>query len=138
MIDGIAHNIPFLTALMRHDRWRTGELSTGFIAEEYPDGFHAREPDDDVQTILVGVAAAVDHLSNERRREITDQMDGPEVTFTRERVVQIGQQTTSVLIESTTLGQVSVSVIGDDDVIGERVQLESPLVARRAVMEGCR
>ena len=34
-IDGIRHNIPFLTALMAHPRWRAGKLSTGFIAEEY-------------------------------------------------------------------------------------------------------
>src|SRR5581483_11320196 len=40
-IDGIRHNIPFLSALMQHERWRAGRLSTGFIAEEYPDGFHA-------------------------------------------------------------------------------------------------
>src|SRR5206468_3610595 len=38
-IDGIRHNIPFLTALMAHPRWRAGKLSTGFIAEEFPDGF---------------------------------------------------------------------------------------------------
>ena len=40
-IDGIQHNIPFLSALMQHPRWRKGALSTGFIAEEYPDGFQA-------------------------------------------------------------------------------------------------
>ena len=39
-IDGIRHNIPFLSALMQHPRWRAGKLSTGFIAEEFPDGFH--------------------------------------------------------------------------------------------------
>ena len=39
VVDGIQHNIPFLTALMQHPRWREGRLSTGFIAEEYPDGF---------------------------------------------------------------------------------------------------
>ncbi len=38
-IDGIRHNIPFLSALMQHPRWREGRLSTGFIAEEFPDGF---------------------------------------------------------------------------------------------------
>src|ERR1700728_504720 len=32
-IDGIRHNIPFLSALMSHPRWREGRLSTGFIAE---------------------------------------------------------------------------------------------------------
>ena len=40
VIDGIRHNIPFLSALMAHPRWRAGKLSTGFIAEEFPDGFH--------------------------------------------------------------------------------------------------
>ena len=42
VIDGIRHNIPFLAALMAHPRWQAGKLSTGFIAEEFPDGFHAR------------------------------------------------------------------------------------------------
>src|SRR6187401_2170007 len=40
-IDGIRHNIPFLAALMAHPRWRAGKLSTGFIAEEFPQGFQA-------------------------------------------------------------------------------------------------
>ena len=39
VIDGIRHNIPFLSTLMQHPRWREGRLSTGFIAEEFPDGF---------------------------------------------------------------------------------------------------
>jgi propionyl-CoA carboxylase alpha chain len=47
VVDGIEHNIPFLSALMQHPRWREGRLSTGFIAEEYPDGFSPRKPDDE-------------------------------------------------------------------------------------------
>ena len=43
-IDGIRHNIPFLSALMHHPRWREGNLSTGFIAEEFPKGFAVRVP----------------------------------------------------------------------------------------------
>src|SRR5882757_6418096 len=43
-IDGIRHNIPFLSALMQHQRWQEGRLSTGFIAEEFPDGFTATAP----------------------------------------------------------------------------------------------
>src|SRR5579863_5231584 len=39
-IEGIRHNIPFLAAIMQHPRWREAKLSTGFIAEEFPDGFH--------------------------------------------------------------------------------------------------
>src|SRR6202789_33119 len=41
-IDGIRHNIPFLSALMNHPRWREGNLSTGFISEEVPKGFAVR------------------------------------------------------------------------------------------------
>ena len=43
-IEGIRHNIPFLASLMQHPRWRSGALATGFIAEEYPDGFMPAAP----------------------------------------------------------------------------------------------
>ena len=43
-IDGIRHNIPFLAALMQNPRWRSGELSTNFINEEFPQGFKPRTP----------------------------------------------------------------------------------------------
>src|SRR5437764_6043904 len=46
-IDGIRHNIPFLAALMAHPRWRAGKLSTGFIAEEFLDGFRNPAPEGD-------------------------------------------------------------------------------------------
>ena len=45
VVDGIRHNIPFLAALMAHQRWRAGKLSTGFIAEEFPAGFHPQVPE---------------------------------------------------------------------------------------------
>ncbi|MCH9766154.1 MAG: acetyl/propionyl/methylcrotonyl-CoA carboxylase subunit alpha [Alphaproteobacteria bacterium] len=90
LIDGIQHNIPFLAALMQHSRWRKGELSTGFIQEEYPDGFLAREPEGEEAQILAAVAASMDHLNNARRREITQQMEGTAVAFAKRRVVKIG------------------------------------------------
>jgi len=73
-IDGIEHNIPFLSALMQHPRWRAGNLSTGFIAEEYPDGFHHREPEGEERDILAAVAAWIDHINNIRRRHISGQL----------------------------------------------------------------
>ncbi len=91
-IDGIQHNIPFLTALMQHPRWRSGNISTGFIAEEYPDGFKAREPQGRELELLAGVAAAIDHLNNNRRRHITGQMHGSLVRFASRRVVRVGRQ----------------------------------------------
>ncbi len=53
-IDGIRHNIPFLAALMAHPRWQAGQLSTGFIAEEFPDGFRRVEPQAEVGADLRG------------------------------------------------------------------------------------
>ncbi len=73
-IDGIEHNIPFLSALMQHPRWRAGNLSTGFIAEEFPDGFKNRQPEGETRDILAAVAGAIDHLHNVRRRHISGQL----------------------------------------------------------------
>jgi propionyl-CoA carboxylase alpha chain len=75
-IDGIEHNIPFLSALMQHPRWRRGDLSTGFIAEEFAGGFKHREPEGEARDVLVAVAAAIDNLNNVRRRHISGQLPG--------------------------------------------------------------
>jgi propionyl-CoA carboxylase alpha chain len=89
-IDGIRHNIPFLSALMQHPRWQEGRLSTGFIAEEYPDGFHPIAPEGERGKIIAAVAAAVDHVLGERKRRIGGQMTGRLVTRERRRVVWLG------------------------------------------------
>src|SRR5262245_25370873 len=68
VVDGIRHNVPFLAALMAHPRWRAGKLSTGFIAEEYPEGFHALPPKGEAAEVLGAVAAAIDHVLGERKR----------------------------------------------------------------------
>ena len=88
VIDGVEHNIPFLTALMQHPRWKSGQLSTGFIAEEFKGGFRPRALAGEDLEVLAAVAVAIDHLGNARRREITDQMGGPSVRFARRRIVK--------------------------------------------------
>jgi propionyl-CoA carboxylase alpha chain len=90
VIDGIRHNIPFLAALMQHKRWQDGRLSTGFIAEEYPDGFHPVVPEGATAQTIAAVAAAVDHVLGERKRRISGQMTGREVTRERRRAVRLG------------------------------------------------
>ena len=91
VIDGIRHNIPFLSALMAHPRWRAGKLSTGFIAEEFPDGFHPHAPDGERAQVLASVAAAIDHVLGERKRQISGQMDGRSVTRESQRAVWLGE-----------------------------------------------
>jgi propionyl-CoA carboxylase alpha chain len=76
-IDGIRHNIPFLSAVMAHPRWREGRLSTDFIAEEFGQGFQPAPPTGEAAHVFVAVAAAIDHRLNERKRGISGQMRDP-------------------------------------------------------------
>jgi propionyl-CoA carboxylase alpha chain len=91
-IDGIRHNIPFLSALMNHPRWREGRLSTGLIAEEFPRGFAARAPEGEVGRRLAAVAAAIDHVLGERKRQISGQMIGRPVFRERRRAVWLDRE----------------------------------------------
>jgi propionyl-CoA carboxylase alpha chain len=111
-IDGIRHNIPFLSALMQHPRWRSGQLSTGFIAEEFPEGFHAPRPFGEVARRMAAVAAWIDHVQNERKRSISGQMRPDGVRFERERVVMLGSDGREVLVEDID-GGVAIVVDGE-------------------------
>jgi len=81
-IEGIRHNIPFLAAIMQHPRWRSGAISTGFIAEEFPRGFERTPPTGAMARIIAAVAAAIDHVLGERKRRISGQLN---TALTRER-----------------------------------------------------
>ena len=91
VIDGIRHNVPFLAALMAHPRWQAGKLSTGFIAEEFPGGFHAQTPEGETGDVLAAVAAAIDHVLGERKRRISGQLDGRSVTRESQRALWLGE-----------------------------------------------
>ena len=98
-IDGIRHNIPFLSALMDHARWKSGALSTGFIAEEFPDGFKPIAPQGEVAHLFAAVATAIDHKLNTRKRGISDQMMASKpVQFDADRVVRLGALSVEVRV----------------------------------------
>jgi propionyl-CoA carboxylase alpha chain len=89
-IDGIRHNVAFLSAVMRSPRFRAGRLSTAFIAEEYPDGFQGVRAEGEVSRLMVAVATAIDHVLGERKRRISGQMMGRAVMRERRRCVKLG------------------------------------------------
>ena len=68
-VEGIGHNIPFLSAVMDHDRFRSGNITTAFIAEEYPDGFNGVEPDRRLAADLSAVAMMLDAIEAERQAQ---------------------------------------------------------------------
>jgi propionyl-CoA carboxylase alpha subunit len=91
-IEGIRHNIPFLSALMAHERWQAGRLSTAFLAEEFPDGFRPIAPEGETARVLAAVAAAIDHVLGERKRRISGQLAGRAVTREHLRAVRLGER----------------------------------------------
>ena len=104
-IDGVRHNIPFLSALMQHPRWREGRLSTGFIAEEYPEGFHLPPPEGEGAMLLAAVAAAVDHRLAARKQKISGQLGRSRAKAETEHVVRLGDReyTTETNDEGVTI-----------------------------------
>jgi propionyl-CoA carboxylase alpha chain len=76
-IDGISHNIDFLSALMQHPRFREGRLTTGFIAEEYPEGFHGAPVPEALTERLAAVAGIIACAQAARAAEIDGRLNGP-------------------------------------------------------------
>ena len=92
VIEGVANTISFLAAVMGHKRFRAGELSTGFLDEEYPRGFMPLVPCGETAELLACVAATADHRMNERKRMISGQMPTAHpVRFDRARSVMLGK-----------------------------------------------
>jgi len=91
-VEGVEHNVPFLAAVMQSERFRKGALSTGFIAEEFPGGFHGVKPEGDELLTLAAVGAALDHVYGERKRRISGQLTGRLVTREKNRVVRVGDR----------------------------------------------
>jgi len=76
-IDGIGHNVDFLSALMQHPRFRAGNLTTGFIAEEYPEGFDGAPASDELLRGLAAVAAGMSFTEAARARKVSGQLGDP-------------------------------------------------------------
>lgn len=98
VVDGIEHNLPFLSALMQHPRWREGRLSTGFIAEEYPDGFTPIAPDADDKAVLASIATAVELLRRDRLDRLSGRLAPHSGALKRDWVVKLGQDYLSATV----------------------------------------
>jgi propionyl-CoA carboxylase alpha chain len=75
-IEGIHHNIAFLTAIMHNKRFREGRLTTAFIAEEFPDGFHGQPLDNESRRSFVAAAVAARLVRALRASGISGTMNG--------------------------------------------------------------
>ena len=73
-IEGLGHNIDFVSAIMQHPRFRSGELTTGFIAEEYPEGFHGAATSDALKGQLAAIAGFIATARADRARNVDGQL----------------------------------------------------------------
>ena len=96
-IEGVGHNIDFVSAIMQHPRFRSGELTTGFIAEEYPDGFTGAATSDEVKRNLAAIAGFIATARSDRARLVDDQLGQP-LEALGEWSVKIGDKRMAVSI----------------------------------------
>ncbi len=73
-LEGLGHNIDFVSAIMQHPRFRSGELTTGFIAEEYPEGFTGAPTDERVTRALAAIAGFMASAEADRARRTDGQL----------------------------------------------------------------
>ena len=126
VIRGISSNIPFQAALLAHPRFVSGEFNTGFIAEQYSQGFRAEDVPHDDADFLVALAAFVRRKSRERAAGLTGQLPGYGVKVGHDfSVITMGtsgeNRYTAVHVDEV-LGQVGSAVV---TVEGKRFAISS-------------
>ncbi|WIV50007.1 acetyl/propionyl/methylcrotonyl-CoA carboxylase subunit alpha [Marivivens sp. LCG002] len=77
-VEGIGHNLPFVAAVMDHERFTSGNMTTAFIAEEYPEGFEGVTLPKDQLVRVAAAAAAMNRVAEIRRARISGRMDNHE------------------------------------------------------------
>jgi propionyl-CoA carboxylase alpha chain len=70
-VEGIGHNLPFVGAVMDHPRFVSGDISTAFIAEEYPDGFQGATLAPELLRRIAAATAAMNRVAEIRRSRIS-------------------------------------------------------------------
>ena len=103
-VEGIGHNLPFLSAVMDHPRFVAGEITTAFIAEEYPEGFQGVTLPDATLRRVVASAAAMHRVAEIRRARISGKMDNHERRVGTDWVVTLQKQSFPVTIDADRNG----------------------------------
>ena len=119
-VEGIGHNLPFLSAVMDHKKFISGQITTAFIAEEYSEGFDGVDLTDDKIQDLAACAAAMNRVAEIRRTKISGRMDNHERRVGDDWVVQIAGKVFLVNVLADTAGanvifedETSIRVSGD-------------------------
>jgi propionyl-CoA carboxylase alpha chain len=111
-IEGLGHNVDFLNAIMQHPRFRSGELTTGFIAEEYPEGFAGAPASDELKRVLAAVGGVIATADADRARRIDQQLDSA-FYAPGDWTVRIGEREEGSSTYEVRLGEDAITVDGE-------------------------
>jgi len=103
-IEGIGHNLPFLSAVMDHPKFIAGEMTTAFIAEEYPDGFDGVVLGEDTLRRIAASCAAMHRVAEIRRTRVSGRMDNHERHVGEDWVVTLQDKSFPVSVSADREG----------------------------------
>ncbi|MCC1480650.1 acetyl-CoA carboxylase biotin carboxylase subunit [Roseibaca sp. Y0-43] len=112
-VEGIGHNLPFLSAVMDHPRFASGNITTAFIAEEYPEGFEGAALPEDLLKRVAACACAMNRVAEIRRARVSGRMDNHERVVGTDWVVNLGGNSYSASIKADREGA-TVTLDGSD------------------------
>ncbi len=136
-VEGIGHNLPFLSAVMDHEKFTSGEMTTAFIEEEYPEGFQGVELPEASLKKIAAACAAMHRVAEIRRTRVSGRMDNHERRVGADWVVSVqghdypvvvkadhdgstvefGDSALRVSSDWTPGDQLAVVQVGDDKVV---------------------
>jgi propionyl-CoA carboxylase alpha chain len=117
-LEGIGHNLPFLAAVMDHPKFVRGDITTAFIAEEYPDGFTGVTLPEAALVPIAAAAAAMNRVAEIRRARVSGRMDNHERHVGADWVVSLQGQDHAVTISADRAG-------ADVAIAGQVLRVES-------------
>ncbi|NNE52404.1 MAG: acetyl/propionyl/methylcrotonyl-CoA carboxylase subunit alpha [Sulfitobacter sp.] len=103
-VEGIGHNLPFLSAVMDHPIFIAGDMTTAFIEEQYPDGFEGVELDEDSLRRIAAATAAMHRVAEIRRARVSGRMDNHERKVGTDWNVALQGHSFDVVIEADQAG----------------------------------
>ncbi|MET2829249.1 acetyl/propionyl/methylcrotonyl-CoA carboxylase subunit alpha [Mesorhizobium shangrilense] len=105
-VEGIGHNLPFLSAVMAQPRFREGRLTTAYIAEEFPGGFSGVEPDDAHARMLAVVAAFINVRIERRAARISGALAHYSRSVGKDWVVMVANRDFALAIAEDEAGDI--------------------------------
>lgn len=97
-VEGIGHNLPFLSAVMDHPKFISGTITTAFIGEEYPEGFMGAQLHEPMLRQIAASCAAMHRVAEIRRAKISGRLDNHERKVGDDWVVTLAGQRYQITI----------------------------------------